>query len=549
LIPLASGGVVPPRGRPHGSPALKLGARQADNRQRLPGAARLLTAEIRLPRPLQHVRISSILLDAGVVTAEQIDAALARQLTTGLKIGETLVELGAVTEEDIGWALARQLQLPFVDPRPETLDRELLQSFPAGMLQRLDAVPLVRDESGLAVAVSDPLDVDMVRDLEQAGRRPLRLSVATPSAIRRVLRDVLGVAREARGPSSKAGSDSGSWDRSGASFLQLQLAGARRVGANEIHFLPRAGSLDVFHRVGTRLVPAGSEPSAALGGLLTRLEDLGCPMAGERHPHARGRLTCAVGHESIALDVSLLGSQGGVSVVLVLSVVPPRHPLLEDLGLDPVDLASLRGALERPAGLGIVMGPPRSGGSTTLECLTREAATPERRVLTLGGAAELGAHDSAQAWLEAAALQSADVVVMDPLDGEALTGALGTAASGRLLLARTDGTETFSLLEQLGSRPRHRAALTDRLRFVVQQRLLWSPPGNEDARPRWQGRRALFEVLLPGDSLRGAIRRGGSAEDLRAAAERDGFQTMAQRFQTLVELGQAEASDASRIEA
>ena len=501
-----------------------------------------------MPRPLQHVRIASILLDAGVVTGEQIDAALARQLTTGLKIGETLIELGAVTEEDIGWALARQLELPFVDPRPETLDRELLLSFPAGMLQRLDAVPLVRDESSLTVAVSDPLDLDMVRDLEQAGRRPLRLSVATPSAIRRVLREVLGVAREVRGTSSQAGSDSGPWDRSGASFLQLQLAGARRAGASEIHFLPRPGSLDVYHRVGARLVPAGSEPSAALHGLLARLEDLGCAMVGERLPHARGRLTCAVGHESIALDVSLLGSEDGVSVVFVLSAVPPRHPLLEDLGLDPVDLASLRGALEHPAGLGIVTGPPRSGGSTTLSCLAREAATPERRLL-VGGAAELGAHGSPGAWLDAAALQSADVVVLDPLDCEALTRALGSASSGRLLLVRTDGTETFSLLEQLGRQPGERAALADRLRFVVQQRLLWTPQGSEHARPRWEGRRALFEVLLPGEALRGAIRRAGSAEEMRVAAAQEGFQTMAQRFQTLVELGQADASDASRIEA
>src|SRR2546422_9140955 len=65
--------------------------------------------------------LAAILVDAGVVTPEQVEAGLARQRSTGLRIGETLVEMGAATEEDICWALARQLALPFADPQPEAL--------------------------------------------------------------------------------------------------------------------------------------------------------------------------------------------------------------------------------------------------------------------------------------------------------------------------------------------------------------------------------------------------------------------------------------------
>ena len=140
-----------------------------------------------------HARsLTSILLEANVVKPEQVDAGLVRQRSTGLRIGETLVEMGAATEEDIGWALARQLNLPFVDPRPEALDRELIQSFPEGLLHRLDAVPLVNEGPILSVALADPLDSDVLEELERAAGRPLTLGVATPSAIRRVLRDVLG---------------------------------------------------------------------------------------------------------------------------------------------------------------------------------------------------------------------------------------------------------------------------------------------------------------------------------------------------------------------
>jgi len=49
--------------------------------------------------------LASILLEAGVVTEDQIEAGLELRQQTGRRIGEALVELGAVTEVDLGWAL------------------------------------------------------------------------------------------------------------------------------------------------------------------------------------------------------------------------------------------------------------------------------------------------------------------------------------------------------------------------------------------------------------------------------------------------------------
>src|SRR5438552_18841844 len=106
--------------------------------------------------------------------------------------------MGAATEEDIGWALARQLNLPFVDPRPEALDRELIQSFPEGLLHRLDAVPLVNEDPILSVALADPLDSVVLEELQRAAARPLTPAVATASGMRRVRRAVSGSGREAR---------------------------------------------------------------------------------------------------------------------------------------------------------------------------------------------------------------------------------------------------------------------------------------------------------------------------------------------------------------
>ena len=411
-------------------------------------------------------RLTSILVEAGVVTSEQVDAGLSRQRTTGRKIGESLVEMGVATEEDIGWALAHQLDLTFVDLSLEALDHDLVRSFPDGMLERLEAVPLVVSDPTLTIALADPLDQEIVAELERAAGRPLSLAVATPSAIRRVLQAVLAPRRSRRArladPVQAAHPDQRQ-DRSGPGFLASLLGDARRAGASEIHFLPRRGEIEVHHRVGSALVRVGNETPDVLDQLVIHLEKLGGPLADDRAMHAAGRVVCPVGAEAIELGISLLRQDEGTSLTLEVAPVTTRPPALDELGLDPLDLASLRAALDAPAGLGVVAGPPRSGGSTTLACLFAEAEVAGRRCLSFAPRPHRNATDTRApgppadagvTWAEAAVAQCADIVTLDGvLDGDAVGAALSSRAAGRLVLLHTDWTAGVS--------PERMATITD----------------------------------------------------------------------------------------
>lgn len=512
-----------------------------------------------------HARsLTSILLEAGVVTIEQVDAGLVRQRTTGLRIGETLVEMGAATEEDIGWALARQLDLPFMDPHPEALDRDLIKSFPDGLLYRLDAVPLVQEGETLSVAVADPTDADVIDELERIAGRPLTLAVAAPSTIRRVLREILGPRHDAHVARPEPPADAQfdvQWDRSGATFLLVHAEGARRSGASEVHFLARQGSLEVWHRIGRRLTRVGSEPPAALYYLLARVETLGGPAIDDRTLHATGRIVCPTGTDGIGLVVSLLHQEHGISVTLELRPESAQPPRLHDLGLDPQEIASLRWALGAPSGLGIVCGPPRSGGSTTLAALFAEIGIDDRRTLAFGMPATLApadvrvsaaAAEAAAGWREASVAQCADTVALDGiLCGDAMTAALSPEAAGRWVLARTDWMDTFALLDHLASRPQERASLADRLRFVVQQRLVGVDSASDSASAAGlrSDRRAALEVLVVGDAFRDALRAGAPVARLRELAHQDGFQPLSRRLAALAAAGTIAESEAARASA
>lgn len=515
-----------------------------------------------MPSPTRVSRrtVTAILADAGAVTEAQVQAALARQRETGRRTGEILVEMGSITDEDLGWALARQLGIPFVDVRVEALDHELVRSFPEGLLHRLEAVPLIRAERGLSIAVSDPTDDDLVTEIERVARCPVEVSIATLQAIRSALNHILGPRRESEAKPTPAASGHHfdvEWDRSGASFLLFHLSAAFKAGASEIQFWPLPGELRVHQRIGSRLVRTASEPPETTYSLLARLSALGGPAIDERDQHVTGQVVCPFGQQQVLLDVSLLNHDHGIAVTLGMRSLPDRAPALEDLGLDPVDLARIRAALDPRIGIALITGPVRSGCSTTLGCLAALVESGDRRTIAFetrpgppipaDTRVALGSGSQRPAWEEIVTAQNADVVLLsDVLLGESVSEALSNAGSGRLLLVSSDWTDTLSLLDYLMSRPHLRPALASRLMFVVQQRIahLERPAGAEQ---QATGRRALFEVLHVTEPMRALLRGGDPRHELPAMAAADGWRPLSDQVRALRGAGEIGPREAARL--
>ncbi len=493
--------------------------------------------------------LTRILMQAGVVTEQQIESAIARQRETGLRSGELLVQMGMATEEDIGWALARQLNLTFIDPRPETLDHELIHSFPNEMLERHVALPLVVEDNVLAVAIADPTDHEAIDELTLAAGRPLRLAVATASAIRRVLREVNGRPRVDWRAAERASlvQASAQQHQAGALFLLDRLHEARRAGAAEVHLIPHPDRLEVLHRVAGRLVTTTVQARDTLSDVLGWIEALGGPSLPPGQRHAWGRVACPAGPETIELSVSLLRQPSGVCVT-VEPLAAELEPSLEQLGIDPVEVARLREALSAPSGLGLIAGPPGSGGSATLEALAIELEHDLRRCVRWDAIdiEDSGLGRPTAEGMSVALVHGADVIAIDDVSPEELRATLAPSGSGRWVLARVAATDTFALLEQLASTPLERAALAERLRFVVQQRRAWR---SRDGAPNAASRCSVFEVLIVDDGLREALRAGEPSEVLRARAAAAGFVPLTRRLQVLVEASIVSAAEAARLAA
>lgn len=431
--------------------------------------------------PFEHSTrtLTSILVECGIVTDEQVGKALVRQRENGLLIGETLVELGFTTEENIGWALSRQLGFPYADIHPSSIDSALVKRFPEGLLRRIQGVPLFGSDEEITVAMADPTDVDAVLELKAVAGLPVNLVIGGPASIRRVLDSIYGASgaglTRPHAPSSAAGRRDIVWDRAGTNFLAFHLHAAVRERASEVHFVPREGHLVVAYRTDEGLVTQATEPLETSLYLRARLGVLGVPDVDAPATAAWGATVVELGPDRIAVSACHSRADGGVATVLRLGPAPETAPDLSTLGLSPIGEAEIREFIEGPEGLVIVTGPPRSGGSLVLSSLAALAARPDRRVLVLEpshllpyppGSIRISTSQDGAAgarWERLAVSLGADVVVLDEvLAGNDVDSVLHGASVGRLVFARTDWLDAVSLMEFLIKSRNSRAALRDR---------------------------------------------------------------------------------------
>jgi type IV pilus assembly protein PilB len=131
------------------------------------------------PRPSCPSSPSELLVDAGALTGEQLDAALSQQSEFGRRLGEILLGRGWISSRALAEALAKQYDLEFID-----LARTQVEPVAAGLLQpqfarRHQALPVrFIDEDEVLVALADPTNLQIVDDLRLAIPQKIRLAVA-----------------------------------------------------------------------------------------------------------------------------------------------------------------------------------------------------------------------------------------------------------------------------------------------------------------------------------------------------------------------------------
>ena len=525
--------------------------------------------------------LETLLLNRGLVSAKQVDEALAAQRESGERLDRVLLKMGHVDRAAIMQAVSDQFSMEIIDLASTTVDAETLALLPSRLIYRLQCVPISKDEQTIRVATSDPFDLSSFDELSLVTGMPIELVLADEEELRRFIRAHYGVAGDTLEALQAEQTETVSElpeDEEGqaelASVIRLVnevLIEAIRERATDVHIEPYERHLSIRYRVDGLLMHA-SVPSSVdqyRNAIISRLKIMANLNVAERRVPQDGRITMRYDGRQFDLRLSVIPMIHGEGVVLrILDATSGIMPL-KDLGMQANVLEPWDQAITCPHGLLLVTGPTGSGKSTTLYASLNQMITEEVKAITIEdpveyhieGLNQIQVHSgvglSFAAGLRAVLRHDPDIVMVGEIrDRETAEAAIQASLTGHLVfstLHTNDAAGAMPRLMDMGVEP---FLVSSSVEGVLAQRLVrricpdcrqtWTPEGSElppwlDVRPGttlamgqgcrtcrqtgFRGRVGLYEFLGIGPRVRQEVIKRASGSELAAVAAQEGMLT------------------------
>ena len=348
------------------------------------------------------------------------------------------------------------------------------------------------------------------------------------------------------------------------------IADAIRRGSSDIHFETYEKRIRVRYRIDGNLQEMAPLPFKYRAAIISRVKIMADLDISERRLPQDGRIKVKIGERPVDLRVSVLPTIFGEKVVM--RILDPKSLMVDltMLGFPENALGGFKKAINQPYGMILVTGPTGSGKTTTLYSALKEINTEDINIMTAEDPVEFNFDGINQVQVKseigltfAAALRSflrqdPDVVMVGEIrDGETAEIAIRAALTGHLVfstLHTNDAPSTINRLVDMGV-PNYLVASSTRL--IMAQRMvrricisckqetqvpketllslgfqeqdlhgikvMEGKGCSECNNTGYSGRTGIFEVMTFTPALEKLILSGGSNQELKDQAVKDGM--------------------------
>ena len=347
--------------------------------------------------PVPKLRIGDLLLQSGLISESHLQQALAEQKSSGKKLGRVLIDLHLVHEDDLLGLLAHQLRIPFLDLNTYPLRTEVARQLPEALARRFRALLLGEQDGRLLIAMSDPLDLHAVDELQRRLNRIVSTAVVrehqllmTIDSIYSKQEEIASLAgeleeelRESDLDVATLANSASAADAPVARLLQSLFEDAVRSGASDIHIEPEESLTRLRKRVDGLLQEQVMNERRIAAAVVLKLKILSELDISEKRLPQDGRFGIKVLGKNIDVRLSTLPTPFGESVVLRLLDHGSHLQDLDTIGMPAPILERLRHVIHKPHGLILVTGPTGSGKTTTLYAALAELNHPDVKIITV----------------------------------------------------------------------------------------------------------------------------------------------------------------------
>jgi len=354
---------------------------------------------------MRKPKLGQMLVEAGLLTEEQIAQAVNREDARNMRLGEYLCSRGLVREDQVVDLLSRQLNVSRYAPEQYPINIELASLLPIEIAQRYNVVPLKREGSTLNLGMSDPTDINAYDTVEQMTQLEVVPVLCTDREINQITNSMYGsfagLGSVLQGDSTVPGG--GHTEEIGGEVEEMDvsqllnlaegapavrmvswiLAQAVREGASDVHISPEADYVQLRFRIDGKLREVPAPPKGLHLSIVSRIKILSqLDISISRIPQD-GRFTALLDNREINVRVSTIPTTHGENLVLRLLDMSASTYSLNDLGMGAAELERIRETIQKPYGMILSTGPTGSGKSTSLYAALKELSRPDINIITV----------------------------------------------------------------------------------------------------------------------------------------------------------------------
>lgn len=532
-------------------------------------------------------RFGDILVDGGLITATQLQQALAYSREHDVKLGSALQQLGFVEESAVAHTLAKQLKIPFVDLGRIVIDPEVVKRIPEILARKYKVIAIGRKDGQLLVAFADPLNIFAKDDIDRQTKDQVVVCVAVESKIGLAIDTNYRKGQDGETDERQRGEES-----EVVALVNDLLLLAVRQEASDIHIEPGVEKVRARLRVDGVLSVVREYPMEMLPSIVSRIKIMAGLDIGERRKPQDGRFDIPVSGREFDVRTSTLPLNKGEKIVLRLLDKSRIKIHLQDLGFSQQQYRNFVDHLSRPHEIILVTGPTGSGKTTTLYGAINVINDVKRNIVTvedpveyeLSGVNQVQVNVKADLTFSSALRsilrQDPDVVMIGEIrDVETAEIAIQAALTGHLVLSTlhtNDAAGAITRLVDMGIPP---FLLASSIGMVVAQRLvrLLCPqckkpfplpletqkelglPGQPDLvifkpggcqhcdKTGYRGRVAIYEMLPVTDAIEVLIMEKASSHAIYRQAQLEGLVSLREAGLAKVLAGQTSLDEVLRV--
>jgi type IV pilus assembly protein PilB len=412
--------------------------------------------------------LKEMLVSPGHITQKDLERAIISAAEKKSTIQQELLDSGLISDENLGRTIADFFDYHFVDLHEVALKDEQLEYIPQIVARAQRAVVFGVTETQLQIATENIDNYEFFRLVEKKTGKEVSLFYATTNGIDKALKFYKGDLHNkinALIAESVENQEEGDIVR----LVDLFLEYANDNRASDIHIEPLEKEVLIRFRVDGILHEAVRYPKPLHEKIIFRLKIMSHLQTDEHAAAQDGRFEYRGQDSVFDVRVSILPITDGENIVMRLLDSRTHRYSLENLGLGKADYEKILGAIEKPHGMILAVGPTGSGKTTVLYTILEKLNSSEVNIMTVEDPVEYDIEGVQQTQvnpkknltfatgLRSIVRQDPDIIMVGEIrDEETADISINSALTGHLVISTlhtNDAATTFPRLMEMNVEP------------------------------------------------------------------------------------------------